>query len=492
MKISHTIPFYHHLFVALLLAFFSPTSEANDDHDMTYVGLAENMASPGGRCMDGSMAGYYIRPGNDPSLFVIFLKGGGGCGTQEDCIARNGTKLGSSRDWDDSMKGTRFLDGDCDTNPDFCDATAVHIGYCTGDLHLGNNTEVSEDTWGFYFDGHANFAAIMEDLIAEYGLGDADDVLLTGSSAGAIGAHFNVDWLADRLGPEVAVKGVPVAGWYTPGSLPGDLPSIYSPSDYDRFVAGEKGNPTYDAIMELDGMIPPDRVKMKDILSSDCLADYAPNEWWVCRSLHQAYRYIKSPIFNVHSQYDSNQIFQTQGFAPENPDRSEVGSVKSYIEMWGNATRVSLQQILNDDTETPKDHPDGVFSASCLSHGTSESLLIDGQSFMPIVHDWFFDLGQKTQYYRLIETCTVEEGGLELPCNPAKNCGFKKPKPKLPPKVRKCAAKMVELGCAESKGDKRQCLKCARRNRNVLFSAGCSKKIAKKVCEYAAKNNIGK
>ena len=50
----------------------------------------------GGRCLDGSMAGYYFRQGSDPSLFVINLKGGGACFSEADCTARSKTALGSS------------------------------------------------------------------------------------------------------------------------------------------------------------------------------------------------------------------------------------------------------------------------------------------------------------------------------------------------------------------------------------------------------------
>jgi len=488
MKIWFTIPLYN-LFVVVLFAFLGTSIEANDDdRDMMYVGLPNDITAPGGFCMDGSMAGYYIRTGTDSSLFVIHLRGGGGCSTEEDCIKRNGTAKGSSLLWKDSITGDRLLDGNCDTNPDFCDATAVHIPYCTGDAHLGNNTEKSDDTWGLYFDGHANFAAIVEHLIAEYGLGDANDVLLTGGSAGSIGAYFNVDFLADKLGSKTAVKGVPDAGWYNPGSLQGDLPSIFAPSDYDRFVAGEKGNPTWDSFQLLNGTIFPDRLKLKDLSSTDCLADFAANEWWACSSLHVAYRYIKSPLFNVHSQYDSNQIFSTQGFAPENPDESEIASVESYIAMWGEATRVSLQQILNNETKTFKEYPDGLFSTSCLSHGTWGTS-IDGQSWLPIVRDWFFDLGQKTQYYRLMETCTVEEGDLELPCNAAEYCSFE-PKPTLPTK-KVCAKKMFELECAESYGNNAECLNCAKRERKKLVEAGCNTNLVKKVCKYAESNEVG-
>lgn len=57
----------------LPLGAFASSSD-DDDKDMTLVKLPES-TSPGGRCMDGSMAGYYIREGTDPSLFVYPLKG---------------------------------------------------------------------------------------------------------------------------------------------------------------------------------------------------------------------------------------------------------------------------------------------------------------------------------------------------------------------------------------------------------------------------------
>lgn len=485
MKTVSTIPLYQ--VVSLLLVFYGITGiEAND---MNYVSLPENINSPGGFCMDGSMAGYYIRTGSDPSLFVIHLKGGGGCSTEEDCTARNGTEKGSSTNWEASMKGDRLLDGNCATNPDFCDAIGVYIPYCTGDAHLGNNTEASEETWGFYFDGHANFAAIVEHLIENYGLGDAKNVMLTGGSAGSIGAYFNVDWLADRLGPDITVKAAPNAGWYTPGSLEGDLPDIFAPSDYNRFTAGDKGNAFYDEIMSLDdGVIVPDRFRVKGLLSSDCLADYAENEWWVCSSLHIAYRYIKTPLYNVHSQYDSNQIFSTKGLAPKKPaDESEIDNVESYIEMWGKATRASLEQVLKNETNSAKDQPDGLFSTSCLSHGTWGTT-IDGKAWLPIVRDWFFGIGEMTQYYRLVETCTVEEGARELPCNEAAHCRYE-PDPS-PPTSKQCARAMVELGCAESYGDRTDCLECAKLNKRKLYKAGCESTMVKKICEYAESNSI--
>eukprot|EP01079_Euglenida_sp_SAG-EU17-18_P005046 gene5046-5154_t len=40
----------------------------------------------GGRCMDGTMAGYYMRKGTDGGkAWVIHLDGGGGCSDKDKC-----------------------------------------------------------------------------------------------------------------------------------------------------------------------------------------------------------------------------------------------------------------------------------------------------------------------------------------------------------------------------------------------------------------------
>merc|ERR1712048_734444 len=85
-----------------------------------------------------------------------------------------------------------------------------------------------------------------------------------------------------------------------------------------------------------------------------------------------------------------------------------------------------------------------------------------------------------------------EDGGLELPCNKAENCGFKQKPDKIPPNLKQCAKKMLKLECVESYGKKKECMTCAKSNKKALKKAGCSSKSAKKVCEYAESNKIGK
>lgn len=474
-------------------AYLARGAYAARDPDMFLVNLPES-TSPGGRCMDGTMAGYYIREGTNPSLFVIHLKGGGACMSQETCDSRVNSVTGTSRDWNVDKVGDGFLSQDCDENPDFCEATAVHVPYCTSDTHRGTNDQPSELSWGYYFDGHLNFIAIIEKLIAEKGLGDATNVLLTGGSAGAIGALFNVDWLAARLS-DATVKTAPTAGWYHPNALDDDLPVPHYPSDFEHFSRGDNGNPTYNLIQA--GGAPVDVWKAKNSMSPDCLAAFSDDEWWRCLSARWAYKYIKSPIYMIHSQYDSNQIF-TGNQVPHAPvDDTELDAVKRYIQMWGNATRESLEEtIVIDDVAFPKAHSDGIFSPSCIKHGIPGNVDIDGYYVNPLVHDWFFQNGKyDADKYKLIESCEPLEGNEEyvIPCNSATACAYK-PNPGngggKKEVVMRCAKRLNMEGCLQSFGPKRDCLKCAGDNTDALVEAGCTSNIVRKVCKYAEENDI--
>ena len=257
-------------------------------------------AAKGGRCLDGSMAGYYHRQGSVAGRFVISIQGGGGCTDEESCTARAKTDLGSSKEWKKDQKGYQFLSTDCSANPGFCNATRVLVKYCTGDLHLGNHTAPTAASWGLIFDGHANFAAIIDDLESVHGLGAATEVLLTGDSAGGVGTFANADYLADRL-PQATVKAAPCSGWFFPAALSSDLPDVYAPSDWAHFAAGTHGNPNSEnnslpafTVGELWGA--------RGLLPAACVVDQKPGQWWACSSIHKLYKYIKTPLFVVENQ----------------------------------------------------------------------------------------------------------------------------------------------------------------------------------------------
>eukprot|EP00521_Asterionellopsis_glacialis_P009615 CAMPEP_0195286300 /NCGR_PEP_ID=MMETSP0707-20130614/3809_1 /TAXON_ID=33640 /ORGANISM="Asterionellopsis glacialis, Strain CCMP134" /LENGTH=547 /DNA_ID=CAMNT_0040345921 /DNA_START=21 /DNA_END=1664 /DNA_ORIENTATION=+ len=476
------------LLLATVIHSMLAMAEGVQEPDMILTLLPAETTSPGGKCMDGTQAGYYLREGTDKSLFVIYLKGGGGCSTQEECEDRITKPVGTSANWADSMVGINFLDKNCVANPDFCDATAVHVPYCTSDGHRGTITEPSNTSFGYYFDGRTNFAHIVDKLIAENGLGDADKVMLTGGSAGSIGAIFNVDFLADKL-PNATVKAVPLAGWYNPAALSDDLLGPYSPSDYAHFAIDTHGNPTYDMVQA--GMPVVDIWGWKESASPACLDYYGDDQWWACASAHFAYKYIRSPLYVIHTQYDSNQIF-TQNLAPRLPANDpDTDTVKRYVQMWGNATRESMQMIIEDNLFSEKVHKDGVFSASCITHGTSKSVTIDGYSYKELVHDWFFQNRELEDHYELIESCTPLEGNEDyvIPCNVNSACHYK-PVTSNREKVEMCAKRLYFEGCLASFGASADCLTCARKNSDALKQASCTVNMVTKICNYAERNEI--
>ena len=235
------------------------------------------------------------------------------------------------------------------------------------------------------------------------------------------------------------------------------------------------------------------------MLSPDCLAAHSEDEWWACASTHFAYKYIKSNIFVVHTQYDKNQIFEGNG-APTSPaNDTELDTVKRYVQMWGEATRQSLQQIIVDDdvSSFPKTHEDGVFSASCITHGTPQSVTIDGLGSMEIIGDWFFERGQLREHYKLIEECTPLEGNEDyvIPCNQSPVCAYKSSTNDDDGdgimSMQKCAQQLMNLGCLQSFRPTMDCSTCARDNRGVLESSdSCSRALVISLCTFAEKNVI--
>ena len=178
---------------------------------MTLVHFPRNAPGGAGKCLDGSQAGYYIRQGTNPKLFMIDLKGGGSCVTKDSCDSRARQPAGSSRKWETEINGGNTLHEDCRKNPDFCEATAVFVPNCTGDQHLGTRSEPTTESFGYTFTGRTNMKLLIDILKADYGLNDAEGVLLTGSSAGAHAAYLTVDWLAEQL-PNADVKASPRVG----------------------------------------------------------------------------------------------------------------------------------------------------------------------------------------------------------------------------------------------------------------------------------------
>ena len=441
--------------------------------DTVTLKLLPSSLQQGGRCIDGTMAGYYFREGTDPSLFVIHMEGGGACADKESCTERSKTDYGSSSTWEKTVPATGTFSSSCAENPDFCNASAVYVRYCTGDCHSGNNTVASDITWGFYFDGHTNLAAIVDELEREHGLGVAKHVLLSAGSAGSVGAFTNIDWLASRL-PKAVVKGAPVAGWFTPAALPDDPQQVPGamPSDWAHFIAGTHGSSGNKSVEEF--LV--ERIwESKGLLPAACIAA-KKEDWVLCRSLDSLYRYIESPLYVIENQFDAHQLYKVELLPRgKTSNATEQTMINEYMRRYGEAMRNSTQQILEDVPIKKKRRPDGLFHPSCLKHMVAiTDVLVQGQDWLTILGDWYFERDQLKQYHRLVESCPASAAG--LPCNPA--CSYGPPTP-----GGGCKAALTADGCLPTPHTLHSCGKCALKHEADLRAAGCTPETVKALCE---------
>ncbi len=160
-----------------------------DDGDWIWVDFPE------AKCRDGSSTGIGVRYGSGPGL-VIFFEGGGACFNTFTC--------GANPSSFDGQSFTGRDDGIFDTtkpNNPVADWSFIYVPYCTGDVHAGSAPDGTlPDAPGqtFQFVGYLNVGHFLNRIVPTF-LGNVDQVLTTGVSAGGFGAAFNYDRIADAF-----------------------------------------------------------------------------------------------------------------------------------------------------------------------------------------------------------------------------------------------------------------------------------------------------
>ncbi len=144
---------------------------------------------PGTVCMNGDTAGFGISLNPDSKNVMIYLEGGGAC-FNDLC--------------DFSAFSIPFvppIDGifnrDNPGNP-VKDWSMIYVPYCTGDIHGGDkDTELGGKVR--YFHGYRNITKYLQQWVPTFA--NAENVLLTGISAGGFGAGLNAAQVTDAFGP---------------------------------------------------------------------------------------------------------------------------------------------------------------------------------------------------------------------------------------------------------------------------------------------------
>lgn len=428
------------------------------------LNLLPKSNKPGGVCMDGTQAGYYYAPpaSKSSSLWVVWLEGGGACYTLKTCTQRSKTDLGSSSSWkstDELLQS--FLSDDATLNPDFYDSHKVYVPYCSSDVHTGRITAANESTWNFYFSGHLNLVQIVDHVNQTIpAFKQKTAIMLSGSSAGGAGTFGNIDWLRSVVPSHVVVKGVPHAGFFFPGYTADQhttASDVYlPPSLWARWSEGKTG-----------GFPVASLLLWNPLLSEGCLKHWAPQgKEILCSSVVAYYPFIKTPLFILENQFDTNQIQAQLGCPKDNSDPQ----VQNFIAYFGQSMRASI-------AGPHMNKGDGFFLPSCFDHGSGlgagTNVTIPGAPTQTeLVGDWFFGRGKYSNYF-VADNCEMQAPG--LPCNPT--CDGVSPAP------TGCNDQLTKDGCSKDKG-KMQCVACARLHTADLTKAGCTTKEVKTLCGY--------
>ena len=196
----------------------------------------------GAICRDGSPAGIFVRFTQSDKLF-IYLEGGGACTNLGFCnfnpanvnraISGDGqTVLGSTLGVIDARQQPGVFEGGqlrgifdtANTANPFRDWNAVYIPYCTGDVFAGtrSNATVPGLPTPQQFVGHANMEKFIGRIVPTF-KSKVTHVILTGASAGSVGAGLNLSMVQDAFGcirvDALLDSGIPFTDTYMPVCL---------------------------------------------------------------------------------------------------------------------------------------------------------------------------------------------------------------------------------------------------------------------------------
>lgn len=313
-------------------------------------------------CNDGSPATYYFAPGTEQNndKWVIYLKGGGSCTNEADCLDRaenNDPGLISSKNYPNSLSEGGILSADPTINPDFYNWNRVHVRYCSSDLWIGDaESMVGGEPWQFR--GKNIVAAVIEDLqnneiIKTKTLADASELLLVGSSAGGAGVTQNLDDVA-RMLPDIQVRGV---------------------ADSSAQISYEAYNEAY--VEELRNADPSFQNRQLDESCTASLTDGATNN---CILLNISHQHIATPIYYYIDQYDRNRLGNQISFPLNTSERA-----------WANGYADALREFLpNIDAYYV---PNKTWHTA-LTNERFNAKSIDGVSFQEALHNWYFNAGE--------------------------------------------------------------------------------------------------
>ncbi|XP_051151515.1 pectin acetylesterase 8-like [Andrographis paniculata] len=342
--------------------------------NITYLHTA---VSQGAVCLDGSPPAYYYAPGNGTGAdsWLIYIEGGGWCGNETDCITRATQRYGSSYQMANKTYFGGLLSEKPNVNPDFYNWNRVYVGYCDGSSFMSDVESVDPKN-NLTLRGARVFKAVMDDLLSK-GMNKAQNVMLSGGSAGGLTAVLHCDNVRSMLPSATRVKCLSESGFFISGKyLPGAIQREQRFADVVDFH------------------------KLSKVLPASCTSRINPH--W-CLFPENIVGAMQTPLFIIESMFDSWKI--KNDVVPPPP---VIGQRTSWDQCLNNTKSCTTSQLqamrqygatsiytLNKSLTSPTK---GTFLHSCYIHGMmqtdrlwSTSPLLNGKSMGRTVGDWFMD-----------------------------------------------------------------------------------------------------
>jgi hypothetical protein len=268
---------------------------------LNYTGYSLDKAAKeqGAVCLDGSPGFYYHRPGTGSGArrWFIHHEGGGWCTSLDDCLDRSRGHYGSSKAYERTVTEAAFeerftgkFSTDPELNPLMHNWNVIYFKYCDGASFSGRAFQPTKHNGSMlHWRGNAILEAGVSDMLANRGLDQATDVVISGCSAGGLAALLHCDF------------------WSAQVHSKGKTPSRVVCMPDSPFFVDYEGPPRYASSLAWAFV----QQNCTFGMSSACVAAEQPASR--CMFAEHAAKYVTSPVFMMQSVYDQWQIDNVLG-----------------------------------------------------------------------------------------------------------------------------------------------------------------------------------
>jgi len=304
-------------------------------------------------CNDGTTAGYFYSEDalTNPNL-MIYLKGGGQCGSLEECQNRcqNSNPICTTNTSSYLDIDTTMWSQDPEVNPPFHNFGKVYVSYCSSDVYSGTRN-ASADTNGYYFYGKHILEAVVDDIIkSKPDIDNMKQMVLIGTSAGGFGVAVNCDSVAEQFHAEK-------------NDL--DVRCIADGGDFYPRMQYESCDP-YEVMAENQ-----EKNFWQGVGDQTCIEN-SPEGSLDCSAFPLYYNYIETPFMVVHSYIDTT--VQGPCTAPLSIE---------YQDFWAEFKQQVKTMANNFIEDKPKN---GLFLSNCHRHTSSNDDEVWNQLDVPAVN----------------------------------------------------------------------------------------------------------